>query len=281
MAVTANARVLVPRPGALLRRYGLFDVANGPLPLPLHASMGGLEWQSAVCDYATVTEIECPSPETPKTFTEGVSTLVADPFVVRSSLACAPVGLTDALLRQRLLERLTATEQSAVERTFSTGDFGQAPSLSNNTPAATDAGASANVTQAIARLEHWLYVTMGYGPTGVLHIPITAAALLDAAGTVHWDTATRTYRTTVGTKVSFGAYTGEGPAGEDPAAGTAYLYITGDVTVWQAPLSDVFVTPLSEAFNRLTNQVTAQAEREYAVGFECYAAYSLTTLWTP
>lgn len=275
MAVVANSRFYVPRPGALVPRYGLFNVANGPLDLPPHARSGGLEFQTAVCDLPTGYDISCPPSDTAKDFNSGGADLItSDPFVVRSDLLCAPVGLTDAQLRQWLLERLKAGEQATVERIFSEGLNGADPSLASSSVAATGLAASATLLDAIALLEDWLY--QRYGLPGVLHIPIIAATQLQALGAIVKDG--QLWKTPVGTLVSFGNYAGTGPAAEVPAAGSTYLYITGQVTVWRAPDSEVFTTPLPEALDRTTNQVYGQAEREYAVAYECHAASTLTTL---
>lgn len=271
MAVLANSRFYVDRPGALVPRYGLFNVANGPLELPPHARSGGLEFQTAVCDLPTGYDIACPPSDTPKTSVAGGANLItANPFVVRSDLECAPVGLTDAQLRQWLLERLKAGEQAVVEDIFSRGTFGSAPSLQGATPLA----ASTTPVKAIALLESWLYAR--YGLPGVIHAPAVLAAQLVAGGALIKDG--NLWKTALGTLLSFGNYSGIGPSAEAPSAGTTYLYITGQVTVWRAPDSDVFTTPLADALNRTTNQVYGQAEREYAVAYECFAASTLATL---
>jgi len=273
MAVLANTRLYVPRPGALVNRYGLFDVANGPLDLVPHARSGGLEYQSAVCALPTGYEIECPAPAEAKSFTSGGASLItADPFVVRSDLECAPVGLDDAQLRQWLLERLRAGEQATVERIFSEGTFGANPSLQG----ATDLGTAVSVAQAIGDLEAWLYAR--YGLPGVLHVPATAAAHFVNGGGLVRDG--RLWKTAMGTAISFGNYANTSPAGVAAAAGHAWVYITGQVTVWRAPDSDVFTTPLPAALDRTTNQVYGQAEREYAVSYECFAAAIDATLFT-
>ena len=271
MAVLANTRLYVNRPGALVPRYGLFNVANGPLDLDIHARQGGLEFESAVCDLPTGYATACPPSGTPKTFSSGGASLIqANPFVVRSDLECAPVGLDDARLRQWLIERLKAGEQATVERIFSDGTFGIAPSLQG----ATALAASSSLVKAIGLLESWLYAQ--YGLPGVLHIPAVAAAGLLSGGALVQDG--KLWKTAMGTLVSFGNYAGTGPAAEAPAAGSTYIYITGQVTVWRAPDSDVFTTPLAAALDRTTNQVYGQAEREYAVSYECFAAATLTTL---
>lgn len=270
MAVVANTRLYVERPGALVPRYGLFDVANGPLDLDIHARQGGLEYQSAVCDLPTGFAVECPA-STTKSFTSGGPNLITgDPFVVRSDLECAPIGLNDEQLRKWLVERLKAGEQATVERMFSDGLNGLSPSLQG----ATALGASTSLVKAIGNLESWLYAQ--YGLPGVLHIPAVAASGLLSGGALVKDG--KLWKTAMGTLVSFGNYSGKGPAAEVPAAGSAYIYITGQVAVWRAPDTDIFTTPLPVALDRTTNQVYGQAEREYAIAYECFAAATLTTL---
>lgn len=271
MAVTANMRLYVDRPGALVPRYGLFNVANGPLDLPIHARSGGMEFESVVCDLPTGYEIQCPQPDVAKSFDAGGANKInVDPFVVRSDLECAPVGLTDDQLRRWLIERLKAGEQATVERIYSDGLNGGSPSLRG----ATLLGPSGSVTKAVGLLEAWLYAQ--YGLPGVIHVPVGAAAYMVNGGGLRQDG--QLWKTAVGTLLSFGNYSGTGPAAEAPAAGQAYIYITGQVTVWRAPDSDIFTTPLDAAMDRTTNQVYGQAEREYAIAHECFAAATLTTL---
>jgi hypothetical protein len=271
MAVTANMRLYVDRPGALVPRYGLFNVANGPLDLPIHARQGGVEFQTPVCDLPTGDAIACPPSETPKSFSSGGTNLIeADPFVVRSDLLCAPVGLTNEQLRRWLIERLKAGEQATVERVFSDGLFGASPTLQG----ATALSASASLLESVGVMEGWLYAR--YGLPGVIHVPVGLAQRFMRA--VEPTLSGGVYRTALGTLVSFGNYSGIGPAGQTPAAGTAYLYITGQVTVWRAADTDVFTTPLAAALDRTTNQVYGQAEREYAVAYECFAGSTLVTL---
>lgn len=271
MAVPANTRFYVDRPGSLVDRYGLFKVANGPLDLPVHARSGGLEYQTAVCDLPTGYEVDCPASNTPKDFEAGGPSLItADPFVVRSDLECAPTGLTDAQLRQWLLERLKAGEQATVERIFSEGTFGASPSLQG----AELLDPSTSVTKAVGRLESWLYAR--YGLPGVIHVPAGAAAYMVNGGGLQKDG--QLWKTAIGSLLSFGNYAGTGPAAEVPTAGSVYIYITGQVTVWRAPDSEVFATPLAAALDRTTNQVYGQAEREYAVSYDCFAAATLVTL---
>lgn len=278
----ANARVFVPRPGIITQRpFGLFSVANGPLELPAHAIQGGLEFQTATCDLPTGFDIFCDVADaTTKSFESGGPSLIeGDPFLVRSDLVCAPVGLTPTQFRAFLLDRLRAGEQNVVERIFSAGTFAAAPSLSNNATPATNAGPSASITEAVGELEQALYAV--YGPLGVIHAPFLAAAYMKSEHLIERDG--NVWRTAAGTPVSIGNYAGTGPAAEVPAAGTQYLYITGQTTVWRTPDSEVFTTPYEDALQRVgapslgSNQLFGQAEREYIVTFECASFYTLVT----
>lgn len=282
MAVLANQRELVRRPGTLTPNYGLFTVtrATGTFSdqLPRFARQGGLQYETGVCQLPVGYETNCIDLLATKSII-GPSTLVTgDPFVVLTTLKCGSVGLNQAHLRELMRERMLAGEQSAVEQIFSAGTFGAEHSLSNNTPAAANAGASANLVAAVSNLEDAFYGgTTGYGLTGVLHIPYIAAAYL-VRETQIWRDAAGIWRTAAGTYVSIGNYDGTGPAGQVPVAGTTYLYITGQVSIWRSPDADVFESTLAQSLDRATNQVNAQVEREYVVTFECSSFYSLTTL---
>ena len=264
MAVVANMRAYVPAPG-VRDRAGLFAVANGPLDLPPHGIIGGIEFETARCDLPTGLDLNCETPPT-KTFGDGPTLVTADPFLVRASLTCGAVGMTQARMEQLLMQRLQAGEQAAVERIFSEETFGATPGLAGAT--VVDPPCSAATQDAAATLgalEEALYAT--YGPTGVLHVPFAAApyfmqAYLFVRDGMIWRTAT-------GTAVSIGNYANESPAGVAAAAGTAWVYITGQVTIWRTPDSNLFMPTLEEALYRGLNEVRAQVEREYVVAFEC------------
>lgn len=282
MAVLANQRVLVRRPGVLTPPYGLFTVtrAMGTLidQMPQIAGQGGIVYQTGVCELPTGYEVNCLADLDDKGVGEPTDNIPGDPFVVLTQLSCGSVGMDQALLSEMMRERRLAGEQSIVENIFSTGLFGAAQSLSNNTPAAANAGAAANVVEAVSNLEDALYGgTAAYGLTGVLHVPYIAAAYLMQAHQVWRDNA-GIWRTLAGTPVVIGNYAGTGPAGEAPGAGATYIYITGQVSIWRTPESAIFEPPLREVLDRSTNQVNAQSEREYIVTFECASYYSLTTL---
>lgn len=281
MAVLANSREYVRRPGALVPRYGLFNVVQAMgtmvegVPMPRHAGQSGLEYETAVCDLPTCFETDCITTLGTKPVGESSSTITGDPFVVLTSISCGSVGMTDELLQERLRERAMAGEQATVERTFSDGLCGINPSLANSTPPSVALAASANVVEAVSILETQLYSQ--YGLPGVLHIPAAASAYMISAHQMEKDAA-GIWRTPMGTYVSIGNYSGNSVAGAPPAAGTVNIYITGQVSVWRTPEADVFYTPLRGALNRTTNQVNGFREREYIVSYECFSYATATTL---
>jgi hypothetical protein len=267
MAVVANSRVYIEAPTSTLPRYGLFSVANGPLPIPdQHAEGGGLEWETGLCELPYGYAIDC-ADLTPvaKTFDDGPTVVNADPFVLVSSLVCGSLGMDEARLRRVLGERLDAGAQGAIENIFSRELFGQAPGLATATGVAT-LTAAANIAAGIGALESWLYAR--YGPAGVIHIPAAYAHQVQQTGGLRWDG--RKWVTAMGTGVSFGNYAGTTPLDAAPAAGHTTFYITGQVTIWQSP--NTFITPLEAALNISTNQVNGYAERIYLLGYDCFVA---------
>ena len=64
-----------------------------------------------------------------------------------------------------------------------------------------------------------------------------------------------------------GGYPGTGDGGAAPPVGGAWIFVTGQTTVWRSP--DVFVYPTDQTMDRATNQRRLLAERSYAIGFEC------------
>jgi hypothetical protein len=279
MAVLPNQRVLVQRPGSLTPSYGLFKVvtAMGTMSdnLPVHARQGGLEYETHVCGIPYCYETNCIETLGTKTIDDEFTIVTGDPFVVVTDLTCGLPSMTDERMRRFLREKAVAGEQATVELTFSNGDCGANPSLANSTPAATALAASADPVTAVALLEEALYST--YGLVGVLHIPYFAGPWFKANHLIELDAA-GVWRTAAGTAVSIGNYSGVSPVGVAPGAGAAWIYITGQVSIWRTAESDVFVTPFDAAIDRTTNQVNAFREREYVVTYECGAFATLTTL---
>lgn len=271
-----SGRVYVPWPNALVPRPGLFQVATGPLDLPTHARIGGLQYETSTCAFPSCYTVNCLSSHGSKTLTNQRSLILGDPFLVYSSIDCAPVGLTDERLHSFLYEELVAAEQAVVERTFSTQACEQAPGLANNAGVVTlTSGTAVDPVKAVSLLEDWLYAR--YGLPGVLHVPAALTSYFDFLWLGDQDNR-GAWKTRMGTAISYGNYAGATPAGVAPAAGETWLYITGQVAVWRTPDSDLFYTTIAEVLNRTNNQLTAVMEREYVVTFDCFIAAVQTKL---
>lgn len=263
----------VPRPTPIVPRYGLFSAAVGPLDLPLHARIGGLQYELGTCTLPLGYEIRCQQDHATKNFDGSILTKVGFPFVVYAGIECSPVGLTNfhqERIRQYLFEQLTAGEQATVENIFSTSAFGQAEGLGGN-PAAVNLGNAVGPVQAVSKLEDWLYAR--YGLPGVIHAPMKAAAYIKGAHLIEREGGPSSpWRTEVATVVSFGNYAGTGPTGQVPTADDTWIYITGQVAVWRTPDSELLDVPIGQILNRSTNVVDIVLEREYVVTYDCFVA---------
>lgn len=270
--------VYVPNPTPQTLRYGLFTVATGPLDLPPHGGDGGIVYLSNSCGTAEGFEVLCIADSgnpTKGPFTDGMSNTQATPFAVVAGFECAAVGLSAQEREQFAFEKLKAGEQAAVEDIFSRGTFGQSPSLANNAVPATDVGPAVDLVEAVSQLEAAFYAGYGYG--GVIHLPHAASAFAEAAPVMSMQG--RLWRTAAGSVVSIGNYAGLSPAGAAPAAGSTWIYITPAVTIWRAPDTAVFISPIEGALDRSTNEVTMFAEREYVVAYDnCPIFATQTTL---
>lgn len=254
-----------PGPGAELLPYGLFKVAP-PQSMDDHAFVGGLVFQSPYCKTAQGYAVNCPPGSKAASFTGGYTNASADPFVVLVGSECGAMSGDDNRSPEQytedlVVQALRAQEQRLVENIFSTGAFGQAPSLSTG---GTQLTAASNVVTGFQALEAAFAAV--YGLPAVIHVPIAASAMVMNAHLVDKDPS-GIWRTALGNAVSFGNYAGNNVnTGAAPAAGHTTIAITGQVSVWR---NDIFVSPWAESIDKVTNQVHRFAERTYLVDFEC------------
>jgi len=248
MALVPADNVPAPQPRGL--RYGLFTVANGPLPLPAHGAGGGVIYQPESCGHAHSYPVDCPdeSPTPEKIFDSMPDPVTAEPFVVYGSLQCGSAGKTQAELEAAVRRNLASGEQAQAEAELAVILDAGAAGL----------GAAVDIVDAVSRLEQWLYgiESADYGHIGYLHASPEVAAYAGEASLIVDQGAVK--RTPYGTLWSIGGGYPEGT-----------LYISGQVTVWRS--SDVFVPELDQTLDRSTNQYYIVAEREYAVAYDCVA----------
>jgi hypothetical protein len=271
--------VYVPAPNPAVPRYGLFNVATGPLDLPINARSGGVQYEISNCVLPVGYEINCQASHAEKVISSGVTVVTGAPFVVYSAIRCDTVGLVnwdDERVKKFLYDQLVAGEQATVESIFSTQGFGQFPGLSGNA-AVVNLGSAIGIVRAVGMLESWLYGR--YGRPGVIHAPMLAAPYFTGSHVVLKE-QDNVWRTDTKTAVSFGNYAGLGPTGQAAGAGNAWLYITGQVAIWRTPDSQLFVPPMGQVINRTTNVITTVMEREYVLTFDCYVAAVEVTLAT-
>lgn len=269
--------VLIDPPAPPLPPPGLLSAAVGPLPLPQHASLDGLQYVLDSCGNAEVQPAACGTDLNLAAFEASDGVLTASPFLVVASSECGKVGQSDAEVEGRVRRRLQLKEQYAVERAFWGGTVAVPGYLQSITVDSLAAVTTGGVTAGLSALEQAL--ADNYGLPGLIHVRPRMAAWMSNAGLLRWEG--QVARTARGNVVVFGdGYSGEGPAGEDPAldGSTEWMYATGRVLTWR---DDVFVPPLAQVFSRSDNQQRALAFRTYAVGVECYAATALVTIGAP
>lgn len=273
MAANARAFVTYPGPGYAVQPYGLFNVAT-PRDMPEHADVFGLEYQSPFCSLPSSYAVGCPPGSKSAALVNSYQTVTGDPFVVLAGMECGAMTAAsnsqspDEYTRNYVISKLKGFEQRLVESVFSRGLSGQAPGLSTTAGVVTVPTPTVdNVVNAIQALE--AAYAAAFGLPGVIHLPIKGSAQFASAhiGEMGSDGV---WHTDLGTAVSIGNYQGYGPTDVAPAdAAHRWIYMTGPVTVWRQPDSDIFVSPWAESIDKATNQIHRFAERSYIVTYEC------------
>lgn len=279
----AGARQIVDPPAFSLLPYGLWDAAQV-------RSADNPHWQNGVtwierCPDGGTTYDEClsvtgtggPPPEPPaKTDNVDQTFRGATPFTVVAEFDCSPVGLRDA--ETVASDALARVEQQQVEAAFWTGSAGGQtlvfPHLAANAEVldsqdivlqtvASPAVTGADAAHALGELEADLADC--YAGQGIIHVPRVALPTLAAWNLVE-ERDGRLYTTAGNLVVVGGGYTGSGPDGSAPAAGTAWIYATGAVFGYRG---DVQVRSPRDSIDRSANTMRMIAERTYVLGFEC------------
>lgn len=296
------ARQIVNEPEFLPPPNRLWDAAIHP-PAPDHWQ-AGITWIER-CTTGGTTYDECltvtgagspppagpPPPPPPKADNINQQFRGAQPFTVFAEFDCSPVGLTD--IATVAAEALNRVEHSQVERAFWTGTAGGTanvffPHLTASAnvfdddgillqPAATILDASGlDPADALGQLQQALDLCSASRST--LYIPRMALPTFAAWGLVY-EGEDGLLRTLSGNRVVVsGWFPGTRPTGDDPAAGTSWIYGTGPLFGYR---SDVRTTQVSESFNRAENTVKMIAERTYLLGFSCCLVAVLTDLGVP
>lgn len=276
------ARQFVELPAAFTPLpYGLWDSIQHPDP-------GGAHWQQGItwterCPTGDTTYDECLAvtgtgapPEPPaKTANVDQTSRGALPFTVYAEFECSPVGIPEA--ESIASDALDRVEQQQVETAFWTGSAGGQPVVFPHLaadaevvdgdivlqPVATTAVTGTDVAHTLGVLEQEL--TDCYAGQGLIHVPRTALPTLAAWNLIR-EVDGRLYTPGGNLIVVGGGYTGTGPDGAAPAAGTTWIYATGAAWGYR---SDVYVSRLRDSLDRSSNTIRMLAERTYTIGFEC------------
>lgn len=256
--------VIVPIPGQIRQRYGLFDAASGPLPLPTHGEGGGVRF-TPICGEAYAYGVTCYAAGTApvKPLDSDSDEVQTGVFVTFATLNCGAPGYTLPESQTKVRSLLEGAEQAAVESALWTGlDFQGTTlgTLSLNTEAvAIPAGYDAeSIADVVGALERYAYATHQYPGVAYLHAPVEVAAIAAQAGLVMPDGPRKV--TPLGSVWVFGDY----PADQ--------IIVTGQVTVWRSPEISVY-----DSFENASNERLLVAERAYSVAFECFAGRATFT----
>lgn len=197
-------------------------------------------------------------------------------FAVYNGIRCNKVGLVGEVKRAQ--KRLMFTEERQVEYCLMTGAAGNIPYLAGGPGVQV-----LNPTTSLSLVDGlgWLEAELGaqLGPQGVIHAARYLATSfaekwqtqLPSAGTPSGGGASRnttSRSTTVGTPVVFGSgYPAIGPDGKPPAAGKSWIYASGPIQIFRAPVITVEVFTGTSATP--TNDAIVIAERQYMVEMDC------------
>ena len=257
---------LIDQPSPPPVPYGLFTVAQGPVPFPMDGMAGGVQYVPNDCDGSIfVRAIVCPPITGAVSFTSVEGSISGAPFTVYSTYTCGSVGFSQEEATQRVTTRLQLRAQTAVEKRLWQGitsaTDGNLTGLFAN---ATPVGFAGCPTEAVEILEQTLADNNVFG--GIIHARVGLAAHLSNNFLIYERGNQK--QTPYGTPYVFGqGYSGIGPTGQAVGPDTEWMYASGRIIVYRDP--DVWVPPYGQVFNRTTNQITLMAQQNYALIVEC------------
>lgn len=278
MVQTIQPFVYIEPPTVEPLGFGLFSAAQPLTGLDPHWQYGGVEFESLAsygAGFYPVGINAAGGAGGTKNLPNGLGTTKGLPFAVYAGISCGSVGYTDEQANARALRVLELSGQHAAEQALWTGAGGNTPKL-NAAGTTTVVGAATELTLALAALEEWL--ADNYHGRGVIHAKRGIG--IRAGGkrlTFRDPLEPGRLRTAVGTVWAFGGgYDGTGPNAAAPAAGTQWIYATGQIGIDRSAPS----TPanLGQALNRNNNVVNLIAEQEYLLTIDGAVGAALVDL---
>lgn len=270
---------LINGPEPVATRYGLFTAASGPINLPEKGRGGGVRYIPVTCGEAHTYPIDCSGgavlhpakeadPQNPMVETGS--------FAVYASIECGAIGYTEQEFEDQVIRRLLNGEQGAAEYGLWTGLGADGSSLGNenlvDSAVAVSNPSDSSLVTTLASLEAWAYRTQGYGNVAYVHAPVEVASYAADHFLIVEKNGIK-YTPFGSIWVFGGGYPGTGANNDPPPSGGAYIYITGQTTVWRS--QDIFTYPVDQTMDFENNQHFLLSEREYAVGFDCFAGRAL------
>jgi len=199
------------------------------------------------------------------------------PFDVKASVKVSTMGTNPADIEASAKAALDIVTQKAVETEFWNGDVAKLLTTDNDNRYLASAqsvdvtptpGTAVKVRYGLALLEQAI-ANSPVGAQGLIHAP------RDVASTLPLDKDGTTLRTSLGTPVVAGVgYSKKGPTGAVAAAGKAWMYATGPVSVRLGP---TIVTPgnLNQAVDIRVNNIEYFVDRSAAVTWSTTTSYAV------
>ena len=263
MGLIAPPTYVAP-PAVEAHRFGLYSIASMPEPSgrwelgveyePLAGERAGLRASECVDDYTQDVEIRV-----------GEETLEGIPFVVVGSYQCGAQSRPIEEAEERAILNLATGEERAVEYAIATGSMGNEPTFQGATDLTPTPGTPVNLVDAFGLIEQAL--AEGNGSIGAIHSPRLLGPLAEVLGVA--SRQGQHLETMLGTHVAFGGgydAANVGPDGEEPAAGSVWVYGTGRPIIRRG---ETFTQPDETHYlDKSSNQVVILAQRTVLVNFD-------------
>lgn len=190
-----------------------------------------------------------------------------DPFTLVYPFRCrAYHGQVWDTVREQALAAFEAYEAQGFEEEFWTGELepGNPHLTDNDTVTVLNGGTATSLRNAMGLLEQAIADS---GAKGMIHTSACVGSDMAQSGGASKDG--NKLVTPLGTIVVPGSgYHGTGPNGSTPGAHQRWAYATGLVAAWREPTARVIPDNITQAHDRVTNDVVITVERVYAAGWD-------------
>lgn len=213
-----------PKPAA--RKFGLFSVADKQ-NLAAHQMLTGIEWYADNCNFFPFsgTDQVCVGTPTMSVSTDGRSTKSATAFQVYTYVECAGINEFKGI-KDRAVAIMNAGIEHAIELRLDR-------ILRADTSALDYTSGTPSLARGLADLEH--VADSNYAGVPTFATSRRALSLLSSAGdavNIHGNRL----ETSLGSNIFGGQSINSGPNNVAPAAGSAWLWVMGNLTLRMSPM---------------------------------------------